>query len=176
LTEAEFVERVRRLGMERGITLDSGDIRDSLLDSLKKLARLAILSPWRSLLENNYDLTISGRSASFAANTDLLPESIKECNHITHASVVVPGTSIPLPFRILDDVSDLDFTASVTQSLFAFAAVGASAVEFRYSSALTGTLTVRAVKIPTLVSLASQPQLEDVLIDIGVGQAMKQAA
>lgn len=135
-------------------------IEASLPDALKKLAQVAVGSEWRSLLENDYSLTISGSSASFSAQTDLLPESIKVCNHITHSSVANR-------FRILDQVTDLDYAASISDSILAFAAIGANAVHFRYpAGSLTGTLTVRAVKIPTLGTLPNQ--LDDRLVDVGV--------
>lgn len=181
MTESEFVQRVRELARSRGATLDPGDIRDSLPDVLKSVARMSLTADWRQLLENDYALTIVGRTASFAAQTDLLPDGIKVCDHITHSSVVSPGTAIPLPFRILDKVSDLDFATAVTQTLFAFAAIGVSAVEFRYSSTLTGTLNVRSVRIPrvnasTFVIENLPTQLDGILIETGVLTSVQKAA
>lgn len=141
-----------------------------LPEALRKLAQMSIGTGWQSLLENDYALTISGSSASFGTNTDLLPESIKSCDRITHPSVL-QSAGVLLPFRILDSVDDLAFAGAVPYSPFAYAAVGASAVEFRCVGAnLTGALTVRAVKIPTLATLATstaQQTLEDRLIDAG---------
>ena len=181
MDEPTYVARVREAARLRGVTLDPGDIRDSLTDALRALARASLNAGWRDLLENDYALTISGRTATFSAQPDLLPEGIKACDHITHTSVVVPSTSNPLPFRIVDTVNELDFAAAVPQTLFAFAAVGASAVEIRYSSGLAGTLTVRSVRIPTVHAgtfvIDNLPtQLDDVLIQIGVSMGAQQAA
>lgn len=156
---------------------ESSALRSSLeLDlpnALRKMAQLAIPTAYRNLLENDYALAISGASASFGANTDLLPESIKACNRITH-------TSVTLPFRILDSVDDLPFAGAVSYSILGFAAVGALGVEFRYAAAvLTGTLNVRAIKVPTLTSLAASTAaqtLEDRLIDAGAMLAMMKGA
>lgn len=135
-----------------------------LPNALRKMAQMSIASDWRGLLEVDYALTISGLTAPFGSNTDLLAESIKVCNKITHASVAVP-------FRIVDSVDDLPFAGAVSYSTYGFAAVGASGIEYRYpADTLTGALNVRAVKVPTLVSLAastSQQVLEDHLIDAG---------
>lgn len=141
-----------------------------LPEALRKLAQMSIGTSWQSLLENDYALTIAGSSASFGTNTDLLPESIKACGKITHTSVL-QSAGVLLPFRILDSVDDLSFEGAVSYSPFAFAAVGLSAVEFRYAGGtLTSVLTVRAIKVPTLVSIAAstaQQTLEDRLIDAG---------
>lgn len=174
LTETQWIDKVKRLARERGFELAGDDIREALPTALKQLAVLSLSADWRPLLENDYALTIAVRSASFAAQTDLLPESIKVCDHIVHTGVIVPGGAVPLPFRILERVTDLDFAGAVPQTLFAFAAVGLSAVEFRYSSALAGTLTVRAVKIPTIATVPLQ--LEDLLIEIGIQMSPQRAA
>lgn len=178
MTEASAVEIARRVAYERRMTLDPADIRDSLPQACKMLARLGISAPWGKHLEHDYSLAISGTVASFASETDLLADSIKSCNHITHPSVVKPSTAVPLPFRIQDDVADLDFAGAGTQSLFAFAAVSNVAVEFRYSSALTGNLTVRAIRTPkvngsTFVIDNLPVVLEDVFIETVIQMASK---
>lgn len=128
------------------------------------MAQMSVNSDWRSLLEFDYALTISGLTAPFGSNTDLLAESIKACNKITHSSVAVP-------FRILESVDDLPFAGAVSFSTYGFAAVGTLGIEYRYpAGALTGLLNCRAVKVPTLASLAASTAaqvLEDHLIDAG---------
>lgn len=161
-------------GMPEG---ESPALRSSLeLDlpnALRKMAQMSINADWRALLENDYALTISGLAAPFGSNTDMLVESIKVCNKITHASVT-------MPFRILDSVDDLPFAGGVTYSTYGFAAVGASKIEFRYpAGTLSGTLTVRCVKVPTLASIVASPSqlvLEDHLIDAGALLAMMKTA
>lgn len=181
MTEAEAVDKARRLAREKGITLDPADIRDSLPEAPRRLARLSLTADWRDRLEHDYELEISDRSASFASETDLLSDSIAYCDHITHPSITDPDTGDLLPFRIQKKVSDLNYARAIPQSLFAFAAVSASAVEFRAPVELTGDLTVRAVRIPkvnpsTFVIDNLPSQLEDIFIDIIVDLAAKQAA
>lgn len=181
MTEAEAVAKAYRIARKRGLDLDSADLREHVPGAARKLARLSLDADWREHLENDYALTISGRSASFTAQTDLLSDSIKVCNRITHPDVLKPDTTELLPFRILDHVDDLDFASSISQSLFAFAAVGASAVEFRYAASLATTLTVRAVRIPkvnasTFVIDNLPTQLDDLFLDLLIEATPQRAA
>lgn len=184
MTESTAIEITRRVGRERGQTLDPADIRDTIPQACKAFARSALQpqnAAWRSQLENDYTLAISGTSASFAAEIDLLSDSIIICDHITHPSVLKPGTALLMPFRIFDRVSDLDYAAPISQTLLAFAAVSKVAIEFRYGSALTGNLTARAVRSPKVngstFAIDNLPTtLEDLFIETVLALTMKAAA
>lgn len=139
-------------------------IQATVEDALQELARSVCRTGKHHLLENVYSLTISGSSADFSASTDLLPESIKLCNDIQHASVAQA-------FEIKDSVGDLNFENAISDSILGYAAVGDTKVYFKHPpGALTGSLLVRAVKIPTLANIPEP--LEGELINIGAQLAI----
>lgn len=167
MIENEYIERVFRRVAEGNPQAKMGVYRNAIQatkdDARHKFAQLMIGRPEQSLLENDYALTITGTNAAFGANTDLLPESIIAADNVRHSSVAKK-------FKPVATSSDLDFVAVIPGMPFGFYHVGKSGVDFAYSSALVGTLTVRAIKVPTLALVPAQ--LEHYLIDIGTGLAI----
>lgn len=139
--------------------------QSNLPDALKKLAQMSVLAGWRSLLEVDYALTLTALFAPFGANTDLLPESIQACDDVSHVSVTQK-------FKPVMRRSDLGFEIAVPDCPYGFYYVSKSGIDIAYALlTLTGTLTVRAVKVPTVVTNVItnlDARLEDRLVDVGM--------
>ena len=81
MTEAQFVIRVREMALERGITLDPGDIRDSLDPALHAVSRRIAESGEYALQQKEATLTLTSGVASLATETDLLIDTIDTVLH-----------------------------------------------------------------------------------------------
>lgn len=153
-------ERISQGNPQRDIKIYRPAIQASMNDALGKFAQLSIAHDWRSLLEFDYSLTITSGHAAFGSNTDLVPDSIVAIDNITHSSVTYK-------FKPVNRRSDLDFVTAIPGMPFAFYFVTLSGIDIAYTSPLTGTLTARAVKTPTIGNVPTLKMVEAFLIDIG---------
>lgn len=81
MTEAEYVQRVRELGLQHGLTLDPGDIRDGLDTALGLVsAKIAQESDY-PLQQNVWTFTMTGGEVSLGATDDIMIETIDTVLH-----------------------------------------------------------------------------------------------
>lgn len=175
LTAATYAEKVFYRVSQGNPEADAGIYRTAIVatmsDAITETCIASLDTDWRADLEHDYTLTITAGVASFAAATDLLPQSIIPCNRITHSSITGPGTAL-LPLRIVDSTLEMRLQA-VPDATFGCAYVGATAVESFYRGAvLTGSLIVRAIQIPAITAwpVALEPQLIEVGAQLAIAK------
>lgn len=171
MTDAEYRERVfRRVSRgnpQKDVKVYRNAIQATKNDALGQFALKSIGTGWGTLMEFDYSLAITGSHAAFSG-TDILPDSIVPIDNVTHPSVLNGGRLLRF---IPVSNGDTDFEVRVPHTPFAFYSVTLSGVDFSYSVDLTDNLTVRAIKIPTILTVPAQKSAEAMLIDIGVEYA-----
>jgi len=93
LTEAQYVDKVRRLALERGKVLDPGDIRESLDSALSRLSQEVKDSGDYPLNQREYTLSLVSGVASLAALPDIC---IGDIETVLHPNIDGSGTSVYL--------------------------------------------------------------------------------
>lgn len=170
LNEAQYVEKVRRLALQRGQTLDGGDIRDTLDNALNDLSREVRDSGDYPLGQKEYTLSMTAGVASLTAIPDIFVGDIET---VLHPNIDGAGTSaylsrIPGGTRAdLRQPRNTIYFPYVVEQNTLYASLGQgtwpSAEDLPPDSA-----AVKAVA-PAIFTIATVPfQYQDRLIELGV--------
>lgn len=170
LSEAQYVDSVQRLAMQRGKTLDRADIRQSLEVALGRLTDEVIASGDYALAQTEYTVSMVSGVASLAAIPDICVGDIET---VLHPDIDGSGTSTYLSKLPGGTRADLRqqrntiFYPYVVEKNSLYASLGQgtwpSAEDVPPDSAAV------IVVAPTLFTLSNYPpQYQDRLVELGV--------
>lgn len=164
MTADEYINRVfyrvSRGNPQRESSIYRAAIQATKDDARHKYALMSIGKGYHNQLEFDFPLSLTNNHATFGTYTDIIPESIPICDGVRHGSV-------SYKLKPVDRLSDLEAEAAIPNSPFGFYYPSLVGVDVAYGTAvLTGTLTVRAVRVPSF-GTAIPVNTEHHLIDIG---------
>jgi len=177
MLEAEYVFRVRELGRERGLTLDVGDIRDSLFLALQAVSGQIAQASDYILGQYQFTVPIVAGVASLASFPDLMSDHIETVRHpdIDGAGTQQYFSRIPNGTRAdLASAKNTMFPPFVVEANTIYCSLGNGIWPDPGDKPPDANLEVLANRIQTLLTLPSQ--YEDDLIGQGLSFAMGKAA
>lgn len=178
ITEAEYCEKVRRLGAQRGIVLDLADIRDTLSNALDALAMENYQSPDYPLLEMEFTLPLTAGVCDLSSRTDLMVSCIET---VVHPDIDGAGTAAF--FSRLPGATRADLTHS-RNTIFRPCVLEKNSLYLSLGQGTwpaaddlppdTASLSIRAQRIPLIGDVPVQ--LEDLLVEKGLAIAIGKMA
>lgn len=164
LSIAKYCDRVRRLGMERGLELRVDDIESSLDNALQELGKQTAESSLRHLLVKDYTVTFTSGKGSLASHTDMLVDRIVRILH-SDGSTTTQVALLPIGATR----RDLTYERNL---LFFWGCYSDDAIYLLQGDGTTvpgdGTLTVTSSFIPAITTVP-EGRLTDDLISIAIG-------